>query len=99
MRVNYFLRLSDNGFFTFLYELCQQAAPLAAKDVGSGEAAVSTAHTQVGDAFLHQVEGGGEPALTSCEGLASGATYHSPSLQSYDKPNQDKQEIAICRAN
>lgn len=67
--------------FTFLYELCQQAAPLTAEDVGSGEAAVSTAHTQVGDAFLHQVESSGQPAFASCEGFASGATYHSPTLQ------------------
>lgn len=68
--------------FTFLYKLSQQSAPLSAKDVGSGEAAVSTTHTQVGDAFLHQVEGGGEPAFTRCEDLTSGAAYHSPTLQS-----------------
>lgn len=42
---------------TFLYELIQQTAPLAAKNVGSSEAAVSTAHTQVGNASFHQVEG------------------------------------------
>lgn len=66
---------------TFLYELCQQTTPLAAKDVGPGEAAVSAAHAQVGDAFLHQVKGSGDPALTGGEGLASGGTYHCPTLR------------------
>lgn len=65
---------------TFLYELCQQTTPLAAKDVGPGEAAVSAAHAQVGDAFLHQVKGSGDPALTGGEGLASSGTYHCPTL-------------------
>lgn len=71
--------------FTFLYQLSQQAAPLAAKDVGSGQAAISTAHTQVGDAFRHQVKGSSEPALMSREGLASGATDHRPTLRSFNK--------------
>lgn len=67
--------------FTFLYQLCQQTAPLTAEDVGASEAAIPATHTQVGDAFLHQVEGSGEPAVTSCEGFAPGASYHGPSLQ------------------
>lgn len=67
---------------TFLHELRQQTTPLAAKDVGPSEAAVSAAHTQVGDAFSHQVKGSSEPALTGGEGLASGGTYHGPTLGS-----------------
>lgn len=65
---------------TFLYELCQQITPLAAKDVGPCEAAVSAAHAHVGDAFLHQVKGSSEPALTGGEGLASSGAYHGPTL-------------------
>lgn len=97
MKVNVFSKAlwqADIGVwehFTFLYELLQQAAPLTAEEVGSGEAAVSTAHTQVGDAFLHQVEGGGKPALSSHEGLASGATNHSPTLQSRWYKTQSRQ--------
>lgn len=66
---------------TCLYEFSQQTAPLIPKDVGPSEAAVSAAHTQVGDAFINQVKGGGQAALASCEGFASGTAYHSPTLQ------------------
>lgn len=40
---------------TLLEELIQQAAPLLSEQVGSGQAAVSTNHAQVGDAVLHEV--------------------------------------------
>lgn len=69
---------------TFLHELVQQTAPLVAEGVGSGEAAVSAAHAQVGHAFLHQVEGGGDPPLAGREGLAAGAADHRPTLQQKD---------------
>lgn len=70
---------------TFLHELRQQTTPLAAKDVGSSEAAVSTAHTQVGDASFHQVECSRLPALSGGEGLTASATDHSAALKSEDK--------------
>lgn len=67
-----------------LYELFQQTAPLAAEDVCSSEAAVSTAHAQVGDAFLHQVKSCSKPALASREDLAPGTSDHSPTLQPFE---------------
>lgn len=70
---------------TFFHELSQQAAPLVAEDVGPGQAAVSATHAQVGDAFVHQVEGGGQATLACCEGFASGAADYSPALQPFDK--------------
>lgn len=66
---------------TFFHQFSEQAAPLIAEDVGPGEAAIPTTHAQVGDAFIHQVEGGGQTALTCCEGFASGAADYSPALQ------------------
>lgn len=65
---------------TFRHQLGQQTAPLVAKDVGPGEAAVSAAHAQVGDALLYQVEGSSEPAIAGGEGLAPGRTDHGPTL-------------------
>lgn len=38
---------------TTLDKLIQQAAPLASKNVGAGEAAVAAAHAQVGDPPFH----------------------------------------------
>lgn len=69
---------------TWLYEFSQQTAPLIPEDVGPSEAAISAAHTQVGDAFFNQVKGGGQAALTSCEGFASGTANHSPTLQTFN---------------
>lgn len=66
--------------YTFLYKLRQQTAPLATEDVGPGQAAVATTHTEVGDALLYQVEGSFQSTLTSCESLASGTANYSPTL-------------------
>lgn len=73
-------RFSD---LTFFHKFSQQAAPLVSEDVGPGEAAVSAAHTQVGDAFIHQVEGGGQATLAGCEGFATGAADYSSALQPF----------------
>lgn len=68
---------------TFFHKLSQQAAPLVPEDVGPGEAAVSAANTQVGDAFIHQVEGGSQATLAGREDLAAGAADYSPALQPF----------------
>lgn len=65
---------------TLLHEFRQQGAPLAAEDVGSGEAAVSAAHTQVSDAALQQVERRGQTALARGEGLTAGAADDGAAL-------------------
>lgn len=65
---------------TLLHEFSQQVAPLAAEDVGSGEAAVSAAHTQVSDAALEQVKRRGQTALARGEGFTAGAADDGATL-------------------
>lgn len=66
---------------TFLHQLSQQSTPLAAENVGPSKAAISTAHTQVGDAPLHQVEGCRQPPLTGGECLAASTANHCTTLR------------------
>ena len=66
---------------TLLDQLCQQVTPLGAEDVGPCEAAVTAAHTQVGDAALDQVEGRCQTPFQGVECHAAGAANHSTSLQ------------------
>ncbi len=68
------------GSCTLLHEFSQQVAPLAAEDVGSGEAAVSAAHTQVSDAALEQVKRRGQTALARGEGFTAGAADDGAAL-------------------
>ena len=56
-----------------LEELIQQAAPLLSEQVGSGQAAVSTNHTQVGDAALHEVVCGLQAPLVGTKLFTAGA--------------------------
>ena len=64
-----------------LEELVQQAAPLLPEQVGSGQAAVSADHAQVGDAALDQVVRGLQPALVAAELLTAGAADDGSALQ------------------
>lgn len=66
---------------TLLEELIQQAAPLLPKEVGSGQAAVSTDHAQVGDAVLHQVVCGLQAALVGSKLFAAGAADDRATLR------------------
>lgn len=68
------------GRLTFLGQLVQQATPLLTEEVGSCEAAVAADDAQVGDASLHQVEGGLQAALPRAERLAARAADHRAPL-------------------
>lgn len=66
-----------NHFFkshpvTLPQEVSQQTAPLRPELVGSSQTAITSDHTQVGDAQLDQVAGGGHAALPGAEVLAAG---------------------------
>lgn len=63
------------------HEVSQQPAPLSPELVGSGQTAVSSDHTQVGDAQLHQVAGGLHATLPGAEVLAASAADDRPSLK------------------
>lgn len=66
---------------TILGQLLQQPAPLLPEDVGPGETAVPTNHTQVGDAPLHQVVSGFQAAFPGAEGFAPGTANNGPTLK------------------
>lgn len=65
---------------TLLHQLSQQPTPFLPKEVGSCQTAVSTNHTQVGDATLHQVVSGLQASLMSAELFAAGTANNSPTL-------------------
>ena len=65
---------------TSLYQVDQQFAPVCSELVGAGEAAVTSDHTQVGDAEFHQVAGGLHAALPGLEVLAPGTADHGATL-------------------
>ncbi len=75
-----------SGSSTLLHEFSQQVAPLAAEDVGSGEAAVSAAHTQVSDAALEQVKRRGQTALACGERCTAGAADDGAALNTITTP-------------
>lgn len=64
-----------------LDKLIQQAAPLLSEQVGSGQAAVSTDHTQVGDAALHKVVRGSQAALVGSKLFTAGAADDCATLR------------------
>lgn len=64
-----------------LDELIQQAAPLLPEQVGSGKAAVSTDHAQVGDAVLHKVVRGPQSALVGTKLFTAGAADDCATLR------------------
>lgn len=66
---------------TFLYKLCQQVTPLITEDVSSGEAAISTAHTQISDATLHQVKGSCQTTLFRSEILTASTANNCATLK------------------
>ncbi len=66
--------------FTSSDEVGQQSAPLGPELVGSGQTAVASDHTQVGDAQLHQVASCHHAALSGAEVLAAGAANDCASL-------------------
>lgn len=70
---------------TFLEELIQKAAPLLSEQVGSGQAAVSADHAQVGDAALHQVVSGFQAPFAGTKLFTAGtaddrATLRKPQI-------------------
>lgn len=62
------------------HEVTQQPTPLSPELVGSGQTSISSDHTQVGDAQLHQVAGGLHATLPGAEVLAASAADDRPSL-------------------
>lgn len=68
------------GLITISHEVSQQSAPLSPELVGTGQTAVASDHTQVGDAQLHQVTGRLHTTLPGAEVLAAGAAYDRSSL-------------------
>lgn len=73
---------------TCLHEVNQQPAPLSPELVGSGQAAVTSDHTQVGDAQLHEVAGSFHTTLPRAEVLAAGAADDRPSLTQSDRKQE-----------
>lgn len=65
---------------TLLHQLPQQPTPFLPEEVGSRQAAISTDHTQVGDAVLHQVVSSLQASLVSAKLFAAGAANNSPAL-------------------
>lgn len=65
---------------TLLHQLPQQPAPLLPEEVGSCQAAISTNHTQVGDAALHQVVRRLQASLVAAKLFTAGAADHRPTL-------------------
>lgn len=63
------------------HQLLQQAAPLAAEDVGTREAAIPANDTQVGDTTLDQVVGRCQASRPCGEGLAAGAANDGATLR------------------
>lgn len=68
------------GLITISYKVSQQSAPLSPELVGTGQTAVASNHTQVGDAQLHQVTGRLHTTLSGAEVLATGAAYDRSTL-------------------
>lgn len=64
-----------------LEELVQQAAPLLSEQVGSGQAAVSADHAQVGDAALHEVVRGFQATLAGTKLFTAGAADDRAALR------------------
>lgn len=69
------------GALTLLEELVQQAAPLLSEQVGSGQAAVSANHTQVGDATLHEVVCGLQATLVGAKLFTASAADDCTALR------------------
>lgn len=65
---------------TLVHQFPQQPTPFFSEEVGSRQAAISTDHTQVGDAELHQVEGGLQASLMGAKLFAAGAANNCPTL-------------------
>ncbi len=66
---------------TLLHQLCQQAAPLRSEEIGPGQAAISTNHTQVCDAPLHQVMSRLQTTFVCAEIFASCTADNSATLK------------------
>lgn len=66
---------------TLLDQLCQQAAPLLSEEIGPSQTAVSSNHTQVGDAPFHQVMSRLQTTLMRAEIFASCAADNSAALK------------------
>lgn len=66
--------------FTRSNQVNQQAAPLSPELVGSGQTAITSNHTQVGDPELHQVTGCFCAALPTSEVFAASAANDSAAL-------------------
>lgn len=66
---------------TVLDEFVQKAAPLLPEQVGSGQAAVSADHAQVGDAALNQVACGFQAALSGAKRFTAGAADDRATLR------------------
>lgn len=65
---------------TLLHQFPQQSAPLLPEEVGPRQAAISTNHTQVGDAVLYEVVGCLQTPLAAAELFAAGTAYDCATL-------------------
>lgn len=63
-------------------QICQQLRPLCSELVGTCQTAITSNHTQVGDAQLDQVASSLGASLFGAEILTAGTTDHSPTLMS-----------------
>lgn len=71
---------TDRSHTTLLHQLCQQPAPLLPEEVGSGQAAISTDHAQIGDSALHQVVSCLQTALVGTKLFTAGTADNSSTL-------------------
>lgn len=66
-------------------QICQQLTPLSSELVGTRQTAITSNHTQVGDAQLDQVTGSLGASLLCAEILTAGTSNNSPTLMSSKK--------------
>lgn len=88
--VPFSLNQTGIGSNTLFHQLFQEVTPLSAEDVGPCETAVTTAHTQVGDAPLDQMESRCQAPFPGSESLATGTANHSASLESKSEHERTK---------
>lgn len=66
-------REGSSPLSTLLHQLRQQPTPFLPEEVGPRQTAISTNHTQVGDAALHQVVCGFQATLVGTKLFTAGA--------------------------
>ncbi len=75
--------ISPSHSATRLDKLIQESTPLLPEEISPGQTAISTNHTQVSDATLHQVQSSTQTTLVGTKILTAGAANHSATLHTH----------------